>query len=134
MTNEFNSRLAAYRLTTGQWAVLATLWQEDGLAQSEISRRTGIDTATLTPMLKRMSGQGLLHRVRDNQDNRYQRVHLSRREDVPREAIIGLADEVNAIARAGFSPEDSLALTTLLRRALANLDAHPLEPAPETSR
>lgn len=37
--------------------------------------------------IKRMSDNGLLHRVRDHQDNRYQRVHVSRREDVPREAI-----------------------------------------------
>jgi DNA-binding MarR family transcriptional regulator len=134
MTSELNTRLAAYELTTGQWAVLAALWQEDGLAQTEISLRTGIDTATLTPMLKRMSSRGLLHRVRDPHDNRYQRVHIGNRDDLPRDAVISMADEVNAIALAGFSREDKVLLTTLLQQALANLELHRTERFTETSR
>jgi DNA-binding MarR family transcriptional regulator len=122
MTAEFNSLLAEHGLTTTQWGVLACLWREDGLTQLEISRRTGIDAATLTEMLKRMATRGLVRRERDPHNNRYQRVYLAVHDADLRDTISSLAAGVNEHAFTGFTPTDRARLITLIGRALANLD------------
>jgi DNA-binding MarR family transcriptional regulator len=119
---EFNERLAEYGLTTTQWAVLACLWAEDGLAQRELSQRSGVDPATLTEMLKRMEARGLVRRARDPQNNRLQRVYLADQDTAPRNAIVSHAAAVNQQATADFSEAERTQLLGLLRRALANLD------------
>jgi DNA-binding MarR family transcriptional regulator len=122
MTAEFNSLLAEHNLTAPQWAVLACLWSEDGLTQNEVSRRTGIDAATLTEMLKRMAARGLIRRERDPDNNRYQRAYLTTRDTGLCNTTASLAADVNNHALAGFSATDRVRFTTLLARALANFD------------
>ncbi len=129
MTAEFNSLLAEHGLTTTQWGVLACLWREDGLTQNEVSRRTGIDAATLTEMLKRMAARRLVRRERDPDNNRYQRVYLTNHDTGLRDAIASLATGVNDHALSGFNATDRARLTTLLRRALANLDPSKGDPS-----
>lgn len=126
MTSQFNVRLAEHHLTTTQWAVLACLWTEDGLTQQDVCRRTGIDAATLTEMLKRMVARGLVRRERDQHNNRYQRVYLTTDDPTLRDTIAAMAATTNQQATAGFSAADRSRLTSLLRRAIANLDS----PAP----
>jgi DNA-binding MarR family transcriptional regulator len=126
MTAQFNARLAEHHLTTTQWAALACLWAEDGLTQQEISRRTGIDAATLTEMLKRMAARGLVRRERDQHNNRYQRVYLTADDPTLRDTIVAMAATTNQEATAGFSAADRRRLISLLQRAIANLD----RPAP----
>lgn len=129
MAAEFNSLLAEHGLTTTQWAVLVCLWREDGLTQNEVSRRTGVDAATLTEMLKRMTARGLVRRERDPDNNRYQRVYLTSQDTDLRDAVTDLATGVNDHALTGFNARDRARLTTLLRCALANLDATTGDPS-----
>ena len=121
----FNERLAEYGLTTTQWGVLACLWREDGLSQRDLSRRTGVDPATLTEMLKRMEARGLVRRVRDPDNNRLQRVYIAERDATLRDTLTADATAVNRLATAGFSDDERAQLLRLLRRALSNI-------APET--
>jgi DNA-binding MarR family transcriptional regulator len=121
MTGQFNAVLAEHGLTTTQWAVLAALWREDGQTQHELSRHTQIDAATLTEMLKRMAGRGLLRRERDPENNRYQRVYLTSPDRALRDQVTALAADVNARAVEGFSDGDRERFGVLLGRAVANL-------------
>lgn len=129
MTAEFNALLAEHGLTTTQWAVLACLWREDGLTQHEVSRRTGIDAATLTEMLKRMAARSLVRRERDPDNNRYQRVYLLSQDTDLRDAVTDLAAGVNDHVLTGFNAPDRARLTTLLRRALTNFEATNGDPS-----
>lgn len=129
MTAELSTLLAEHDLTTTQWAVLSCLWREDGLTQNEVSLRTGVDPATLTEMLKRMAARRLVRRERDPNNNRYQRVYLVSHDTDLRDAIADLAASVNDHALTGFDATDRLRLTTLLRRALANLDTVKGDPS-----
>ena len=121
MTAAFNARLAARGLTTSQWAVLAALWQGDGLTQIELSGRTGIDAATLTVLLKRMAAHGLVRRERDERNNRYQRVSLTSNDTELREAVTAMAIEINDRTLRGFTAAERTTFHRLLRCALTNL-------------
>lgn len=123
MTAQFNAALAAHGLTTTQWGVLASLWLEDGLTQTELSRRAHIDTATLTEMLKRMSARGLVRRERDPNNNRFQRVYLADVDSGLRADCEASAAGINEHALAGFSPHERKRLIALLGKAIGNLDS-----------
>ncbi len=64
-------------LTYSQYLVMMVLWEQDGLSVSEVGERLFLDSATLTPLLKRMEQAGLLGRQRAAGDERQVIVSLS---------------------------------------------------------
>jgi DNA-binding MarR family transcriptional regulator len=62
--------LAPLGLTYPQYLAMLVLWENDGLTVSEIGQRLFLDSATLTPLLKRLEASGLLTRTRASQDER----------------------------------------------------------------
>ncbi|TJZ73680.1 MarR family transcriptional regulator [Rhodococcus oryzae] len=90
---------AAYRplledlgLTYPQYLVMLTLWERDGRGVREICTELGLDTGTLSPLLKRLEGIGLIERRRLSTDERRVEIHLTatgrtlrdRAQDIPR--------------------------------------------------
>lgn len=73
----YRSGLRSLGLTYPQYLVLLVLWEGDGLAVSEIGERLGLDSATLTPLLKRMEQSGLISRSRSASDERRVEVTLT---------------------------------------------------------
>lgn len=65
-------------LTYPQYLVMMVLWENDGLTVSEIGARLNLDSATLTPLLKRMEAQALVSRQRAAEDERQVIVSLTR--------------------------------------------------------
>jgi MarR family transcriptional regulator, organic hydroperoxide resistance regulator len=77
MTRLYQPLLAQLSLTYPQYLVMLVLWEQDDVAVSDIGQRLGLDSGTLTPLLKRLQQQGLLLRTRDAQDERRVRVGLT---------------------------------------------------------
>ena len=61
-------------LTYPQYLALMILWEKDGRTVGEISGILGLESSTLTPLIKRMEATGLVIRRRDDKDER--RVHV----------------------------------------------------------
>lgn len=64
-------------LTQRQLAVLAVLAEQDGVSQSELVVRTGIDRSTLAEMVARMETKGLTQRTKSMTDSRANSVTLT---------------------------------------------------------
>ena len=64
-------------LTYPQYLVMLVLWERDGLGVSEIGQRLFLDSATLTPLLKRLQANGLVTRSRCSDDERQVRIGLT---------------------------------------------------------
>jgi DNA-binding MarR family transcriptional regulator len=62
--------LADLGLTYPQYLVMLVLWEHDGLTVTALGDRLYLDSATLTPLLKRLQALGLLHRDRTAHDQR----------------------------------------------------------------
>ena len=71
--------LAPVGLYLGQELLLATLWQENGLTQSQLSEQLGIGAPTVTKIVKGLEHIGLITRARDTKDARVSRVWLTER-------------------------------------------------------
>ncbi|MEA9566588.1 MarR family transcriptional regulator [Xanthomonas sp. WHRI 8932A] len=79
-------------LTYPQYLVMLVLWETDSRSVSEIGERLYLDSATLTPLLKRLQSAGLVSRTRAVSDER--------------QVIIALTDAGRALrSKAGRVPE-----------------------------
>jgi MarR family transcriptional regulator, organic hydroperoxide resistance regulator len=115
----YRNLLSRLRLTYPQFLVLAALWSEDAVAVGALGEKLALDTSTLTPLLKRLEGLGLLTRRRDRADERRVIVSLTERGSAMRA-------EAGEIARCVFAaadlPADAFAKLTrdvqALRRSL----------------
>ncbi|WP_411379487.1 MarR family winged helix-turn-helix transcriptional regulator [Pseudomonas sp. MPB26] len=77
MTKVYKPLLQALGLTYPQYLAMMVLWEEDGLTVGEISNRLLTDPGSLTPLLKRLEGEGLLSRTRSREDERVVVVELT---------------------------------------------------------
>jgi len=70
MTKVYRGLLTDLGLTYPQYLVMLVLWEQDGLTVSSIGERLFLDSATLTPLLKRLEAAGVLTRARAIEDER----------------------------------------------------------------
>jgi DNA-binding MarR family transcriptional regulator len=77
MTKVYRGLLTDLGLTYPQYLVMLVLWEGDGLTVSEIGARLFLDSATLTPLLKRLETAGHLVRARSAEDERQVIVSLT---------------------------------------------------------
>ncbi len=73
----FQAELGGGDLTPRQFAVLVTVSQNEGLSQTHLVDRTGIDRSTLADIVRRMLKKGLLQRRRTKEDARAYAVKLT---------------------------------------------------------
>ena len=73
----FQSEMSSGDLTPRQFAVLVTVAHHEGLSQTNLVDRTGIDRSTLADIIRRMLKKGLIQRRRTKEDARAYAVRLS---------------------------------------------------------
>ncbi|HXV31850.1 MAG TPA: MarR family transcriptional regulator [Sinorhizobium sp.] len=62
--------LDRFGLTYPQYLVLLALWQQDAMTVKRIGEELGLDSGTLSPLLKRLEAAGYVRRLRDPADER----------------------------------------------------------------
>jgi len=69
--------LADLGLTYPQYLVMLVLWEAEPMTVGELGGRLQLDSGTLSPLLKRMEGAGLVARTRSAEDERSVRISLT---------------------------------------------------------
>ena len=77
ITAAYAPLLEALGITYPQYLVMLVLWEEDGVRVSRIGERLALDSATLTPLLKRLEARGFVSRKRSREDERVVEVFLT---------------------------------------------------------
>lgn len=77
MNKVYRQLLSQLDITYPQYLVILVLWQKDDVTVSEIGEQLFLDSATLTPLLKRLESAGLINRQRTRQDERQVAVTLT---------------------------------------------------------
>ncbi|MBV4457425.1 MarR family transcriptional regulator [Pseudomonas sp. COR58] len=103
MTKVYKPLLQALGLTYPQYLAMMVLWEKDGLTVGEISARLLTDPGSLTPLLKRLEGEGLLSRTRSREDERVVIVELTAQGRALREQARTIPQCI--LGASGFSLE-----------------------------
>ena len=121
ITKTYREKLGPMGITYPQYLVLIVLWEGDGVTITDIGRRLMLDSGTLTPLIKRLEGMGLVHRERGTVDEREVRVWLAPKgldlQDLALEARRFVA------CRLDMTETEILAMRTDLMALISNLGA-----------
>lgn len=109
--------------TSEQWALLNTLWEQEGLTQSQLAERAYKDRPNITRMLWVLERRGLVAKQEDSSDKRCYRVFLTQAGRKLQEILTPVV--VNYLNRvfAGLSQSDLATLERIHRLILANAEA-----------
>ncbi|MBF0597573.1 MarR family winged helix-turn-helix transcriptional regulator [Faecalibacter rhinopitheci] len=77
MINQYRPFLDDLDLTYPQYLVMLVLWENDHLTVGQIGDKLGLDSGTLTPLLKRLEQKGVVTRIRCSTDERIVRISLT---------------------------------------------------------
>lgn len=131
ITRAYRSALESKGLTYTQYLVLLVLWEGDLVSVKTIADRLDLDSASLTPILKRLESAGFLSRLRNKVDERIVEIKLT-------DSGYALQDEVAAIqkkvaCKTGLPPQEfeqlKASLHTLVESMHSNQDASNQEVA-----
>lgn len=112
--------LDALGLTYPQYLVMLVLWQGDQRTVKAIGAELGLDSGTLSPLLKRLEAAGIVSRTRDRDDERQVIVSLTERGTSMKQEAFRIFSVIgNAI---GCSAQQAEALRTALQDLAARLD------------
>ena len=87
-TKLYRPVLEHYSLTYTQYVALLVLWEESDLSVQSLGTRLGLDSGTLTPMLKRMESNGFITRKRHPEDERKVIIATTQKADSLRDELL----------------------------------------------
>lgn len=116
----YRQLLAPLQLTYPQYLVMLVLWEQDDVTVSQIGERLFLDSATLTPLLKRLESAGLLLRQRSREDERQVAVTLTPQGKALQEKAQSIPDSVRCASAC--SVDSMLALKAQLESLRSNLN------------
>ncbi len=96
MTSRYRPALAQLGLTYPQYLVMTALWEGGPCTVGRLGARLHLDSSTLSPLLKRLDGMGLITRTRDSRDERTVNVGPTPRGQALRSIATGIPGEICA--------------------------------------
>ena len=108
-------------LHVGQEMMLCALWEREGVTQTELGERLGVQPATVTNGLKRLERKGLVERIPDAGDQRISRVFPTTEGRLRKAVVEEKWDQLERTSFAGFNVPERELLHGLLSRVHENL-------------
>jgi DNA-binding MarR family transcriptional regulator len=121
MRKAFDRKVEGLGLTRSQWWLLAYVFREQGLSQSELADVLDVGKVALGELLDRLEAKGWIERRPDLKDKRLRRVYLTGDVEPMLEAMQDNAQDLRKRYLAGLSPEHFDALIDTLLLIKANL-------------
>ncbi|WP_028113624.1 MULTISPECIES: MarR family winged helix-turn-helix transcriptional regulator [Ferrimonas] len=117
LTRAYRPLLERFDLTYGQYLVMQALWLEDRVSLTELSRQTRLDPGSLTPVVKRLEGKGMLTRTVSSEDERRKVIALTETGQALQQQAAALKTELEQ--KTDIDPE---VIDTLRRHCLTLAD------------
>jgi DNA-binding MarR family transcriptional regulator len=105
---------------TGQELVIFRLLEEDGLSQSQLATKIGVEIGTIAKTVQRMEKEGVLIRHQDAEDARISRVYLTDKGRSLGEPALHIWNDIDVYLVQGMSQAEQLLFRRLIVQAAAN--------------
>ena len=112
----FKEEFDHYDLTPQQFGLLAFLWIEDGLSQTELSARSQIDRTTIGGIIDRLEMEGLVERRNHPEDRRAYQVFLTATAKAKEEELSSFANRVLLKVASPLTEQEHETLVSLLTK------------------
>jgi MarR family transcriptional regulator, organic hydroperoxide resistance regulator len=112
--------LAQTGLTYPQYLVMLVLWEHGEMSVKRLGEFLRLDSATLSPLLKRMEAAGLVQRERSANDERSVTILLTANGRALRERALSVP--LKAFEATGLSLDELIDMRTRLQRLTTALD------------
>lgn len=116
----YKPMLDRFGLTYPQYLVLLALWQKDGMTVKGIGEELGLDSGTLSPLLKRLEASGYVSRIRDKKDERQVLITLTDGGKALKQEAFGILMQLGAAT--GCSMEEAAELRNTLQALSQRMD------------
>jgi DNA-binding MarR family transcriptional regulator len=103
-------------LTYTQYIAMMVLWEMHSVTVKELGEKLYLDSGTLTPLLKKLEGKGLLTRRRDTQDERSLIVTVTPAGEKLKERAVEIPSKMAGCSH--LDPEEAAQLYKLLYKIL----------------
>jgi DNA-binding MarR family transcriptional regulator len=104
-------------LTYTQYITLMLLWENKNMRVKEIGEMLYLDSGTLTPLLKKLEGKGLITRARSPEDERNLNVTITEAGEKLRDRALDIPTKI--MATTGLTADETEALYHLLYKVLS---------------
>ena len=124
-TRLLNKFLAQKNITAfngEQGRILHVLWENDGISNQELSKRSGLAMSSLTTMLERMEEKNLLTRKGCPKDKRKCLLFLTEHANSLKKEYDEISDKMTKLSFEGISEDERLAFEKTLENVLHNLE------------
>ncbi|WP_028764792.1 MarR family winged helix-turn-helix transcriptional regulator [Shewanella colwelliana] len=111
-----DERLKCYELDIKLWPVLFALWQEEGITQTELSKRCDVANYTMTRLLDQLQVQGLVTRHQEADNRRAFQIFLTDSGKALEQDLVREAERVNELFLANLTSEESVDFIRLLNK------------------
>lgn len=119
LTRRYKPYLDPLDLTYTQYVCMMALWEHDQVSVHELGERIYLDSATLTPLLKRLEARGYVNRTRSLTDERSVIISLTEEGRALRERALEVPGHIGGCIHMDGS--EALELKRLLEKMLASL-------------
>lgn len=124
-TRLLNKLLAQKNITAfngEQGRILHVLWENDGISNQELSKRSGLAMSSLTTMLERMEEKNLLTRKGCPKDKRKCLLFLTEHVNSLKKEYDEISDKMTKLSFEGISEDERLTFEKTLENILHNLE------------
>ncbi|MCG9711639.1 MarR family transcriptional regulator [Shewanella insulae] len=111
-----DERLRRYELDIKLWPVLFALWQEEGITQTELSKRCDVANYTMTRLLDQLQVQGYITRYQEADNRRAFKILLTDSAKALEQDLVREAERVNEQFLGNLSEFESQQFIYLLNK------------------
>lgn len=116
LQNALDQKLKRYQLDIKLWPVLFALWQEEGVSQTELSKRCDVANYTMTRLLDQLQAQGFIHRHQEADNRRAFQIFLTDTGKALEQDLVREAERVNEHFLANLSIDEQASFVVLLNK------------------
>lgn len=116
LQNALDQKLKRYQLDIKLWPVLFALWQEEGITQTELSKRCDVANYTMTRILDQLQTQGLITRHQEADNRRAFQILLTNSGKALEQDLIVEAERVNEYFLQNIAIEERCVFVALLNK------------------
>ena len=118
---KFDKELKKHGLSIALWPTMMCLWEEEGITQTDIAKKSKVENSTTTRTLDKLENLGLLERRSDPNSRRSFRIYLTDSGRALKSKLIHIPVEINQEMLNSLDKEEQRTMIALLQKIVADV-------------